>query len=91
MTKKQLRRSIRQEAAIVAVFGTLLGLVIGIAFSVALSAVITADNPDIFSYQLPIPTLVAITVIGALAGVLAAILPARRAARLNPLTAISSV
>ena len=91
MTKKQLRRSIRQEAAIVAVFGTLLGLVIGIAFSVALSIVITADNPDIFSYQLPIPTLVAITVIGALAGVLAAILPARRAARLNPLTAISSV
>jgi len=91
MTKKQLRRSIRQEAAIVAVFGTLLGLVIGIAFSVALSIVITADNPDIFSYQLPVPTLVAITMIGALAGVLAAILPARRAARLNPLTAISSV
>ncbi|MFM7063364.1 MAG: ABC transporter permease [Actinomycetes bacterium] len=91
MTKKQLRRSIRQEAGIVAVFGTLLGLVIGIGFSLALSAVITADNPDIFSYRLPVPTLVAITVIGALAGVLAAILPARRAAKLDVLQAISSV
>ena len=91
MSKQQLARSIRQEAAIVAVFGTLIGLVIGVAFSLALSAVITADNPDVFSYRLPVATLVVIAVVGALAGVLAAVLPARRAARLDVLTAISSV
>ena len=78
MSRRQLRRSVRQESAIIAVFGTLLGLIIGIALSGILSVAIAADNPNIFKYTLPVGQLVVIAVIAALAGIVAAILPARR-------------
>jgi putative ABC transport system permease protein len=90
MTRRQLRSTIRTESAIIAVFGTLIGLVIGILFSVALTVAISADTPGLFKYQLPYVQLVVITVVAALAGVLAALLPARRAARLDVLDAVSS-
>ena len=91
MSRKQLRRMVRIEAAIIAVFGTLIGLVIGILFSIALTVAISADAPDQFTYRLPVLQLVVITVVAALAGVMAAWLPARRASRLDVLGAISSV
>lgn len=91
MSRRQLKRMVRVEAAIIAVFGTLIGLVIGIAFSIALTVAISADTPDLFTYRLPVVQLVVITVVAALAGIAAAWLPARRAAKLNVLDAISSV
>ena len=91
MSRRQLKRMVRTEAAIIAVFGTLIGLVIGIVFSIALTIAISADTPDLFTYNLPVVQLVVITVVAALAGLLAAWLPARRAARLDVLEAISSV
>ncbi len=91
MTRGQLKRMVRTEAAIIAVFGTLIGLVIGIIFSIALTVAISADTPDLFTYSLPVVQLVVITVCAGLAGLLAAWLPARRAANLNVLDAISSV
>ena len=91
MSRRQLRHMVRVEAAIIAVFGTLIGLVIGILFSLALTFAIAADAPDLFTYRLPVTQLVVITVVAALAGVLAAWLPARRASRLDVLDAISSV
>ena len=91
MSRRQLRRMVRTEAAIIAVFGTLIGLVIGILFSLALTAAISADSPGLFTYRLPVAQLVVITVCAALAGIVAAWLPARRASRLDVLTAISSV
>lgn len=91
MTRRQLKRMVRTEAAIIAVFGTLIGLVIGIIFSIALTVAISADTPDLFTYSLPVVQLVVITVCAALAGLLAAWLPARRAANLDVLDAISSV
>ena len=90
MSRKQLRRSVRYEAAIIAVFGALMGLVLGIAFSGALTIAIADSNPGIFTYHLPVGQLVVITIVAALAGVLAAILPARRAAKLDVLQAISA-
>ncbi len=90
MSRRQLRRSVRYEAAIIAVFGALMGLVLGIAFSAALSAAVAANNPGILTYHLPVGQLVVITVIAALAGVVAAWLPARRAAGLDVLAAIAS-
>jgi putative ABC transport system permease protein len=91
MSRRQLKRMVRTEAAIIAVFGTLIGLVIGILFSIALTIAISADTPDLFTYRLPVGQLVVITVVAALAGVVAAWLPARRAAKLDVLDAISSV
>jgi putative ABC transport system permease protein len=91
MSRRQLRSMVRTEAAIIAVFGTLIGLVIGILFSIALTLAISSDTPGLFTYQLPVVQLIIITVCAAFAGILAAWLPARRAAKLDVLTAISSV
>lgn len=91
MSRWQLVKTIVGESMIIAVLGTLMGLVIGLVFSFALSIVISADTPDLFKYTLPVGSLVAITVIAAVAGVLAALLPAWRASRLDVLKAISSV
>ncbi len=90
MSKRQLAWAVRAESAIVAVFGTLLGMVIGIAFAIALAYALSADDPGLLTLKLPVAQLVIITVFAALAGVVAAIVPARRAARLNVLDAISS-
>jgi len=87
MTRRQTRSMVRWEAVIIAVMGALFGVVIGIAFGWALQQ---ALEPDGFT-ELGIPAgqLVFYVVLAGLAGVLAAILPARRAARLNVLEAIS--
>lgn len=90
MSRRQLKRTVRYEAAIIAVFGALMGLVLGVAFSGALTVAIASNNPGIFTYHLPVTQLIVITVIAALAGIVAAWLPARRAAKLDVLKAISS-
>ncbi len=90
MTRRQLRRTIRIEAGIIAVFGTLMGLVIGILFAIALTIAISADNPGVLKFQLPVTQLVLIVVFASLAGVAAALLPAWRASRMDVLEAVSS-
>jgi putative ABC transport system permease protein len=90
MSRRQLRRTVRIEAAIIAIFGTLIGLVIGVLFSIALTAAISANNPGILTYHLPPVQLVVIVVVAALAGLLAAWLPSRRAARLDILAAVAA-
>jgi putative ABC transport system permease protein len=90
MSRSQLRWTLRSESAIVAVFGTLMGMVIGILFAIALAYAISADDPGLLTLRLPVAQLVIITVLAALAGVIAAILPARRAVRLDMLEAIAS-
>jgi putative ABC transport system permease protein len=90
MSRTQLRWTVRIEAAIVAVFGTLLGMAIGIAFAIAITTALAANEPGLVSFKLPVAQLVVITVMAALAGIVAAVFPARRAARLDVLEAISS-
>lgn len=90
MSRPQMRRTVRFEAAIIAVFGALMGLALGIVFSAALSTAVSARNPGLFTYHIPVPQLVVITVVAALAGLIAAWLPSRRAARLDVLSAIAS-
>ena len=87
MTRRQLRRAIRWEAVIIAVFGAILGLILGVVFGVA--AVIAIPDTFISVVSVPYGQLVVYVIIAAVAGILAAILPARRAARLNVLDAIS--
>jgi putative ABC transport system permease protein len=88
MTRAQLRSAIRWESVIIALQGTLLGLVIGIFFGWALVRALFDQGLEVFS--LPVMTLLVVVLFAALAGVAAAVLPARRAARLNVLQAVVS-
>ncbi|MGH1505531.1 MAG: ABC transporter permease [Acidimicrobiales bacterium] len=87
MTRRQLRSSIRWEAVIVAVFGSLLGIGMGVVLA---WAGIAAVPEGFFSTPtIPFGTLAVYVVIGAVLGVVAAFFPARRAAKLNVLEAIA--
>jgi len=87
MSRPQLRRMVRLEAVIVAIFGALLGVAIGLLFGYAVSTAL----PDNFiqGVTVPVGTLIILVIVAALVGVLAAIFPARRASRLDILDAIA--
>lgn len=88
LSRRQLRRMVRLESVAIAVLGAVLGVVMGIAFGIALQRAIADQGVDVLS--IPGWQLATFVVLAALAGVLAAVLPARRAARLNVLDAIST-
>ena len=87
MTRRQLRRMIRFEAGLVALFGAVLGVTIGIGFGWAAVAAMPAE----FTSTLAIPTtrIVVLVVVAGAAGLLAARGPARRAGKLDVLDAIA--
>jgi putative ABC transport system permease protein len=86
-SRRQTRSMIRWEAVIIALLGTLLGLVIALFFGWAVIEALKDEGFTKFSPAL-IP-LAVIVVSAGLAAVVVAILPARRAARLDVLDAIS--
>src|SRR3954468_21323727 len=86
MSRRQVRRLIRYESVITALIGAVLGMILGLIFA-ALMSVPLEDQGFVLSY--PVAQLVIILVVAALAGVVAAIAPARRAARLNVLEALA--
>jgi putative ABC transport system permease protein len=88
MTRAQLRATVRWESTIIALLGTTLGLTIGAAFGWAI--VRALESEGLSTFTIPVGQLAVITVIAAGAGVGAAVLPARRAARLDVLRAITS-
>jgi putative ABC transport system permease protein len=88
MSRRQLRRMVRLESVVISVFGAVLGLTIGVAFGVALQRVLADEGIDVLS--VPAGQLVGFLVIAAVVGVLAAVWPARRAARLDVLRAITT-
>jgi putative ABC transport system permease protein len=85
MTRRQVRRMVRQESVITALIGAAVGLPLGM-FLAALVSNVLADEG--IGFQVPWGQLVAFTIVAVIAGVLAAIVPARRAARLNVLRAL---
>jgi putative ABC transport system permease protein len=87
-TRAQLRSMVRWESVVIATFGALGGLGVGTFLGWALVQVATSDIAGTFS--VPAGQLAVVLLAGAAAGVLAAIRPARRAARLPVLAAISS-
>lgn len=87
MSRRQLRRMIRGEAVVVAVFGSLLGLGIGVLFGIAIVAALSSEGIDL---SVPIGQLVVFVVIAGLFGLLAGTWPARRAARLDVLRAVNA-
>ena len=79
---------VRLEAVVVAVLGAVLGVAMGIVFGIALQRSIADQGIDVLS--IPWLRLALFVLLAALAGVLAAVLPARRAARLDVLEAIGT-
>jgi putative ABC transport system permease protein len=88
LSRRQLKRMVRLESVVIALLGTVLGLVLGIAFGIAVQRALTEDGID----QLSIPWgQLAIFVLAAIVfGILAAWFPARRASKLNVLSAITT-
>ena len=77
---------VRHESIITA----LIGAGLGIAAGLGLAALVTSAFADEgLSFAVPVGSLVALVVVAAIAGIFAAILPARRASRLDPLTALA--
>jgi putative ABC transport system permease protein len=88
LSRRQTRRMIRTEAVVVAVFGAALGLVVGSALGIAFQRALV--DQGVTELAVPAGRLGTVLAVAAVAGVLAAALPARRAARLDVLTAIST-
>ena len=86
MSRRQVRTVVRYEAVITSMIGAVLGIVLGVLFAIAIAQPLRDEG---FALRIPIATLAGLLVLGALAGVLAAILPARRAARLDVLDALA--
>jgi putative ABC transport system permease protein len=87
MTRRQVRRMVRLEAALVALFGATLGVGLGLLFGYGVVGALPATFVSTFS--VPVPAILVVVLVAAGAGVVAAMLPARRAARLDVLDAIS--
>jgi putative ABC transport system permease protein len=87
MHRRQVRKMIRREAVITAVFGAVLGLVIG--STIGFGVISSLEGNGLQTFAIPTGQLVVWLVVAALAGVLAAVGPARKASRLDVLKAIS--
>jgi putative ABC transport system permease protein len=88
MSRSQLRASVRWEAVVVALLGTVLGIVLGLAFAWVVVDALRSDG--ITHFSLPVVELVVFVVLAGVAGVVAAIVPARSAARVDVLAAITT-
>ncbi|HEX8648038.1 MAG TPA: FtsX-like permease family protein [Thermoleophilaceae bacterium] len=85
MTRRQVRRMVRHESVITALIGSTLGIGVGLLLAALATGALAEYELE---FVVPVGQLVAFTVVAALAGVLAAILPASRASRLDPLKAL---
>ena len=86
MTRRQVRRMVRHESIVTA----LLGVTTGIAFGLLLGWGVTSAFADEgLTFALPTGQLVVLAIVAVICGILAAVLPARRASRLSPLSALA--
>jgi putative ABC transport system permease protein len=83
MSRRQLRRMIRHESIITALLGATFGIPLGVILALMVGVALKFS-----AFTIPVPTLVVFVIAAVLAGIVAAIFPARRAARLNVLAAL---
>ncbi|MGN7248592.1 ABC transporter permease [Janibacter anophelis] len=88
LSRAQLRRMITLESVTIALLGAVLGIVLGVVAGVAIQRALVDDG--ITELAIPWVQMVAFVVVAGLIGILAALLPARRASRLDVLRAISA-
>ncbi len=87
MSRRQVRSMIRGESVIIAVMGAILGLAVGVLFGYAIVEALADEG--IGAVVVPGGQLLTYVILAGIAGVIAAVFPARRAARLDVLAAIS--
>jgi putative ABC transport system permease protein len=83
MTRRQVRRMIRHESVITSLIGGVIGIVLGIVLGALL-----VSRVNFIQFSLPIGSIIVFAIAAVIVGILAAIFPARRAARLDPLQAL---
>ena len=88
MDRPQLRRMLQVEAIAISLLGALLGVLIGVFFGASIQKVMADDGLGVL--DIPVLQLVIAVVVAAAVGVLAAVWPSRRAARLDVLRAIAT-
>jgi putative ABC transport system permease protein len=85
-SRRQVRQLVRYESVITSLIGAVLGVVLGVIFAVLLTIPLRSQG---FAISIPVASLVLLLVVAAIFGVLAAIWPARRAAKLDVLEALA--
>lgn len=85
LTRSQLRRMVRYESVITSGIGGVIGVILGVVLAWVFSLGLRDEG---ILFRIPWTQLVIFVVVAVLAGVLAAVLPARRAAKLDPLDAL---
>jgi putative ABC transport system permease protein len=83
ITRRQVRRMIRHESVITSLIGAVIGIVLGIILAAILIA-----RVDFIDFSFPSTQVIVFAIAAILVGILAAIFPARRAAKLDPLEAL---
>ena len=86
MTRRQVRRMVRQESIITALIGAAVGLPLGIFLAALVNRALSEYD---IRFSIPWVQLFVLTIVAIVIGILAAIMPARRAAKLDPLQAIA--
>jgi len=87
-TRWQVRRQVADESIVIGLIGALLGIAVGAGLGWALLQGLAAGVPGV-EYRPPVTTMAAVAVAGIVLGLIASILPARRAARLDVIRALS--
>jgi ABC-type antimicrobial peptide transport system permease subunit len=85
MTRRQVRRMIRHESVVTSLIGGVLGIVVGIFLGLL---IIRALKDEGLVYAVPVGSVAAFVAATIVIGIIAAVFPARRAARLNVLEAL---
>ncbi len=85
-SRKQVKRMVRYEAVITAMIGAVLGVGLGAVFAVLVTIPLKSEG---FAISIPVVQLVVLLVLAAIFGVVSAIWPARRAAKLDVLQALA--
>ncbi len=87
-TRWQVRRTVGDESLIIALIGAVMGISIGAGLGFALLKGLSFGIPGV-TYRAPIETMIGVAVAAVVLGIIAAVLPARRAARLDVVEALS--
>ncbi|AVV42225.1 FtsX-like permease family protein [Streptomyces sp. ID05-04B] len=88
LSRRQLRRMIRMESVVIALFGALLGLGLGMGWGATAQQLLALQGLDVL--DIPWPTIIGVFIGSAFVGLFAALIPAFRAGRMNVLNAIAT-